>query len=1187
MSFRIVIGSAGAGKTYYMCSEMLQEIKKDNNKNFIYIVPEQFTLETQRKMVNMQRELFSLSGIMNVDIVSFNRLSFRVFEELGVDTLSILDDTGKTLILRKIIEENKDKLCVYKNKSSMLGFIDEMKSAISELYQYGIDIDNLDEIINKINSKTMVKAKLLDIRLIYEKFREYVSDMTSSTTKYITKEEVLNELCQYIDNSGWIKNSHIVLDGYTGFTPIQLKVIEKLMLNGGSVTIAVTMRTEEINITSVGFADIKEQELFAMSKDTINKLYAIANDNRVIIEKPVIIPKTNGRHRENKELSFLEENVFQYNNKTYEGKSQNVKIYRAATSIAEAKNVTNLIQKLLRDNEGLRYRDIAVITGDDELAMNLSRFLRAEKIPHFVDNKKSIIRNPFVDAIRTVLEVIDTDFKYESVFKYLRCYMSDVCVEDIDVLENYCLALGIRGYKNYSKPFTKTYKGVIENEAEEAERIRGLFVEPIFNLKEKLKDKTVKGVTTALYEFIVEAGLKEKLYEYIEFFEQTGNNELLTEYKQVYKKVMELFDKLVLLLGDEKISLTEYRKILDAGFEEIKVGIIPFAIDQIIIGDIERTRLGEIKYLFIMGANDGIIPKHSIKGGLLSQNDRIRLKNMSVLLSPTVRENSFIQRFYLYMSLTKPSDKIYITYSEIGSNGEVLRPSYLIETVKELFSSSKIETVINNKVLFEIANKSTIYELLISNLQKYGTEAFDKDLMEILAFAVKDEELREKLKDGIAGAMFKNDATNIDKAVALEIYGGDRVFKATRLEKYAACAYAHFLEYGLKLVERPVYEIKHTDIGSLYHALIEAFMRKIKNNNIDVAEIDDKKRRAIINECMEELSKKSENAIFFDNKRNQFILKKCIKVADKTTWALIGHLQKGSFKISQIEFATDNGRIDRVDTLNIDGTEFVKVIDYKSGSEKFSPVKVVNGLKMQLMFYMDAVIKNEKNLHKDLRVEPAAVFYFNIDDPILNYKDVYEDESKYEKDMFNHFEMTGFVNSREEVFEGLDSDIRDSKVKSPIFGMKNNVIGTQMYLSKTKGAASCYNFEGFIDIVKNLAEEFASEIVEGSVKLKPYKIDKKTACDYCKYKQVCCFSCKDFDNSYNIIDTDNKENISILEKKLNKEIVLEGDNQAEAKEDIEILSNELNEKIKLDNNNIKDKNATDKNIEDKNIEEER
>lgn len=1144
MSLRMVLGAAGAGKTYFLCSEMLHQIRKDNGKNFIYIVPEQFTLETQKKMVNMQKELFSLSGIMNVDIVSFNRLSFRVFEELGVDSLSILDDTGKTLILRKIIEENKDRLLVYKNKSSMLGFIDEMKSAISELYQYGIDIDSLSDIIDKINEKTMMKAKLSDIRLIYDKFREYVSDMTDSDTKYITKEEVLNELCDYIDDSEWIKNSDIILDGYTGFTPIQQKVIEKLMLNAKSVSVAITIRSNEVNITNVGFANIKEQELFAMSKDTINKLYAIANENRVIIENPVVIEKSNGRHKSNKELSFLEENVFMYNDKVYEDDSQNVKIYRTSTSVAEAKNVTNLIQKLLRDNEGLRYRDIAVITGDDELAMNLSRFMKAEKIPHFVDNKKSIIRNPFVDAIRAVLEVIDTDFKYESVFKYLRCYMNDLCVEDIDVLENYCLALGIRGYKSYSKPFTKEYKSVIDNEKEEAERIRQLFVTPIFHLREKIVDKDVKGITTALYEFIVETKLKEKLYEYVNFFEETNNNELLGEYRQVYKKVMELFDKLVLLLGDEKISLSEYRKILDAGFNEIKVGVIPFAIDQVIIGDIERTRLGEIKYLFIIGANDGIIPKHSTKGGLLSQNDRVRLKNMSVLLSPTVRENSFIQRFYLYLSLTKPSEKIYITYSESGSNGETLRPSYIVQTIKELFPNGKIETVINNSVLFEIANKSTIYEMLISNLQKYGTKDFNKRLMEILSFAIKDEELRRKLNDGIDGAIFRNDVTNIDKAVAQKIYGEDRVFKATRLEKYAACAYSHFLEYGLEIVERPVYEIKHTDIGSLYHALIESFMKKVKNGNMDIDTIDDDKRKEIISECMDELSKKPENAIFFDNKRNQFILKKCMAVADKTTWALLGHLERGSFKIGEIEFVTENGRIDRVDTLNIDGTEYIKIIDYKSGNEKFSPIKVVNGLKMQLMFYMDAVIKNEKRLHKDLRIEPAAVFYFNIADPIIDYNKLSGD-GDYKREIFNHFEMTGFVNSRQEVMEGLDNNIKSNNLKSSVFGMRNSIIGTQMYLSKTKGAASSYNFEGFIDIVKNLAEDFANEIVEGSVKLKPYKIDKKTACDYCKFKTVCCFDCKYFDNSYNIIDTDSKKNIDILSKKLNREIVLEDDNNQE------------------------------------------
>lgn len=1148
MSLRLVLGASGAGKTHFLCEKMLGDIRKNNKLNYIYIVPEQFTLETQKKIVKMQNELFSLSGIMNMDIVSFNRLSFRVFEELGVNRLEILDDTGKTLILRKIIEENKKSLKIYRDKSEMLGFISEMKSAISELYQYGIDADALMEIVNNINGHNMTKAKLSDIMSVYGCFREYVGSMTKGGVKYITKEEVLEELCSVIKDSAWIRQSSIVLDGYTGFTPIQLKVIGLLLEYGIDVTVALTIRTDDLVITNTGIEDIKEQELFNMSKETINQLYAIANDRRIPICEPVIIDGIKGRNCSNKEFQFIEKNIFCFNGKTFGDEIKGVEIYKASNPVMEARYITDLVLRLMKENKELRYRDIAIITGDEKQMMTLDRFMGISGIPHFVDSKKSIIRNPFVDSIRAVLEIIDTNFRYESVFKYLRCYMTDISPGDIDILENYCLALGINGKNRYLKPFTRMYKGMKEEELKKVEEIRVRFIEPIERLIIKVKNKNVREVTTAVYEFIAECEFKNKLKKYIEFFEASGDNSLKSEYSQVYKKVMELFDKIVMLLGDEILKLSEYRKILDAGFEEIKVGIIPLSVDELIIGDIERTRLGEVKVLFIMGANDGIIPKHGNKGSLLSQSDRIVLKDLSVNLSPTVRESYFIQRFYLYLSVTKPTDKLVITYSDCSSDGSVIRPSYLIESLTDLFDDKKFLKTIKNKNVKDMVSKATVLDYLLENIKAYGSEEFNTELLEILSYGLTDNDLKEKLQRGIEGAFFTNRVNSIDESVAKIIYGNDTVARATRLEKYAACAYSHFLEYGLKLAERPVYEIKAADVGNIYHSLIELYTRKIKENNISLEAIDDKKRQELIHICMDEIARQYQNDVFFATKRNKFIFEKCERVADKTAWALTEQLKRGNFSMENLELSVENGRIDRVDTLELDGTKYIKIIDYKSGATKFSPVEAANGLKMQLMFYMDSVLERERAKNSGVRVEPGAVFYFNIQEPLIDYSEAILDEEVYKKKLLSEFTMSGFVNSRQEVFENLDEDIKETAVNSVVFGMGQKNINCSISLSKTKGAGSSYNFERFIDFVKETADKFANEIIEGNISLKPYKMGKKTPCEYCVYKDVCSFDCRSFKNSYNIMLDDTKENTEKIKKMINGEVELNNDETKESRE---------------------------------------
>ena len=1136
MSLNLVLGGRGSGKTYYLCKKMIDEIS-NGDKKYIYIVPEQFTLETQKKLVNMRYELQGLAGIMNVDIVSFNRLAFRIFEELGIDKLSIIDDMGKLLILRKVIEENKDKLVIYKDKANMTGFIEEIKSVISELYQFGINISDIDEIIEKLNGQNVTKTKLKEIVFIYDAFKKAIMSMTESdSSTYITKEEVLSELMKVIPESDIIKDSYIVLDGYTGFTPVQLKLISSLLEYSKGVTVAITIRPEDINLTSTGCVGVTEQELFKMSKDTINSLYAIANDKRIKIESPVIIDDSYKDNNGKSDLRFLDKNVFKYIKNTYKEKPDNIRIYKATNPSKEAKVITDNICKLMKKDETLRYRDIAVITGDESSMMVIDRYMNMAEIPHFVDSKKNIMGNPFVECIRAILEMIDRDFKYESVFRYLRTYLTDIDISDIDKFDNYVLEMGIKGRKKYITDFVRTSRSVDEEELKNINKIRETFIKPINELYENIKGKNVKGITEGILKFVIGMGFEKKAEDYSKIFEETKDMDKKSEYGQIMKKIYELFKKIMILLGDEKIKLAEYRKILDTGFSEIKVGVVPMAVDRVIVGDIERTRLSEIKVLFIMGANDGNIPKHSSKGGLLSQNDRTVLKDLNVTLSKTPRESAFDQKFYMYLFLTKPTEKLFITYSETGADGSSIRPSYIIDSILDIYELSDELCRKNETHMHEVSNNSTVFEYLLTKLREYGEKEFDDELKEILSYYSEKSEYRERLIKGINGAFFTNRVNSIDNLAARAVYGDGKI-AATRLEKYAACAYAHFLEYGLRLMERRVFEIQVGDIGTIYHKCIELFTKELKKKE-SLDDIDDDMRKDMIHRCMEEVSEKFARDIFSDSKRNSFILSKCEKVADKTAWAIIEHLKKGSFSPELFELSVDNGVIDRIDILEDDANRYVKIIDYKSGSTKFSPIEAVSGLKIQLLFYMDSILKKERSMHKDKRVEPAAVFYFNIQDPLLDYDVKLMDEAVYDNELLKKFAMTGFVNSREEVFRGLDNDAIENGKSSVVFGMGSKELNSSMYMNSKSCAASNLNFENFIDVVKDVAEKNKEEILDGKIDMKPYMLGVKTPCKYCKYKSICCFDDKEFDNSYNRLPGNTKENIEKLCESLNKEIKL-------------------------------------------------
>ncbi len=1126
MALQLVLGAAGVGKTHYLCEEMLKTIHQNKNKNYIYIVPDQFTFETQKKMVNMRNELFGGAGIMNVDIVSFNRLAFRVFEEQGFNKLSVLDDTGKNLILRKVIEENKEDLLVYRDKSGMIGFISEMKSVISELYQYGVDIDSLEDIIQKIKGHAMTVTKLKDIKYIYTKFREYVNGMGEDGVKYITKEEVLQELINFIPKSDIIKSSYIVLDGYTGFTPVQYKLLKLLMEYSLGVSISITIRTKGLDITSTGFKEIKEQELFNMSKDTINRLYATSADAHCQILSPVIINGDKGRHKNNEALAYLEESLFEYDKKPYDKEVSSISIYKVDNTCVEASVVINKIAALMKNDKTLRYRDIAVITGDDNLMITMDRFLSAANIPHFIDNKKSIIRNPFVDSIRALLEMIDTNYKYESVFRYLRCGLANVTMEQIDAFENYCLALGIKGKKKFSNKFTKLPRRTTIEQVDAIEKTRELVMTPIFELQEELKGANVKQICTAIYNFVTKCQLKKRLSDFVDMFEKNNQMTYKLEYSQVYKKVMELFDKIVMLLGDESIKLSAFRKLLDSGFEEIKVGLIPLVVDQLIIGDITRTRLSDLKILFVVGANDGVIPKHSDKGGLLSATDRTVLKDLNIELSPNNRESSFIQKFYLYLSLTKPSEEVIISYSQSGSDGKTQRPSYLIDTIMDMYPNGKLVRNADLKKLDQVFDKEAMFNHLVSELNNYKTNKEDLQFLELFRYFAKDDDYKTRLYKSIEGAFFANRVGSLEEAIAKQLYENDVVNSATRLEKYAACAYAHFLEYGLNIVKRQIYELKSTDIGTIYHKCVEQFTIKLRDEQIALDTIDDKKRTELIHESMEYVVKHFDNDTIFESSQNKFILAKCEKVANKTAWAIVEHLKLGNFNPKYFELKVENGRVDRVDVLDLDGTRYVKVIDYKSGDTKFSTTDVMQGLRLQLLFYMDSVLERERKQNPNMRVEPAAVFYFNIKDPVIDFIPNAA-AGAYEHEALKEFVMTGFVNSKLSVVENLD---KMEKKKGIVSGIKEKMIDEPVSFEKNFGVGSSYTFEQFILMVKDKAKNIAENILQGNIELNPYYRNGKTPCRYCEFKSVCNFDCRNFDNKYNNLLKDTKENYDFLSK---------------------------------------------------------
>lgn len=1113
MSLQFVLGSSGAGKSHFLYEHIIEESMKYPSQKYLILVPEQFTMQTQKELV----ERHPRGGILNIEVLSFERLSYRVFEEVGVHTKHMLEEIGKSFVLEKIALDKADELPFLGRNLKKPGYIYEMKSLISELAQYDIKEADLEDMIASSKKRPQLQGKLKDVYTIYKAFRQYLADT------YMTEEDVLDVLCDLADQSELLKNSVLILDGYTGFTPIQSKLIRRLLSLCSKVYMAITLG-EEVS----PYDTCKEQELFAMSKKLFSTMYEMAAKERVeILPEIRIACGEHSRFGHSKALAFLEKNIFRYKKAVYKDAQQGIHILSAKNPLMEVQMIASRIRRLVRE-EGYRYGDIVIITGDLTSYGNYVRqVFSTTDIPYFMDEKRSVLNNPYVELIRSVLNVELERYSASAVFRYLRSGMSDIPSEDVNRLENYVLALGIHGYKAWNEKWIRHYKGMKAEEAEEIDRIRADVMAELTPFHEAVRRQegkpiTVRQLTEAVYYFGVQRKVQEKLKAWEEYFEKEENRQdLAKEYAQIYGKVMSFLDKLVEVLDNEEVSLSEYQKILEAGFMEVRIGIIPPAIDQVLIGDMERTRLKDVKVLFFLGVNEGLIPKNSSAGGILSEADREHLEKEAFVLKPSAREHMYIQKYYLYLNLTKPSERLYLSYSNSNSAGEVIGPAYLISTVHKLFPGLSVEeesNVLMNKI--ETPEASLAY--LIEGLRLGAQQEPSGEWKELYTWYMTHKEYASRLYDLVEAAHKMKPEDTIGKKVANALYGTVLTNSATRLEKFAACAFAHFLQYGIGIKERQQYEFTGMDMGNIVHTALDLFSKKISAKSYDWHTLTDADREQLVDESLGEIIHDYGNTILHSTARNEYMIQRVRRIMLRTVWALQEQVKRSDFvpkrfevsfhmdeELKSVHFDLDEGlkmhllgRIDRLDAYEEEDKIYIKVIDYKSGSTSFDLVSVYHGLQLQLVLYMNAALEMMQKSGKE--AIPAGIFYYNVKDPMEEWKEE-ESELDLKERILSDLKVNGLIQDDAKVIEHLDTGFADGQTESSIIPVKYNKNRTP---SASSSVTSLANIERMSVHVQDTMAEIGRKILSGDVEINPYEKKGRNSCEYCPYKGICGFDQK-------------------------------------------------------------------------------
>lgn len=1132
MSIRFIYGRAGIGKSTWCINSIAENIKKDDENKLILIVPEQYTFNTENRILKSIGE----PALLRTQVLSFKKMAHEVFEECGGRVKEIIKESGRNMLIHKVLNEKIESLEYFRKISREQGFYEIVSDVISEFKKYNVEVDSLRNIEESIQESDLYN-KIRELSIIYEAFNEEMNE------GYIDGDDELTLLGKKLLENDIYTNSEVWIDEFSTFTPQQLEIIRLLARRCKRVNITLCMDNRD---NSNGNQDITD--VFNTIKNTENKILKIMKENNISYDKPINLNMINvnegyNRFKNAPELEHIEKYFFTYPFNSFNGKCENVKLYKANNIYDEIERVAKSITSLIRSGK-YRYKDISVVCRNiDDYEKITSVIFKDYEIPYFLDKKLELLNNPLIILITSAFEILFKDWSYESVFKYLKTGLTGIENNYIDVLENFVLEYGVKGYKwTVKEIISESWFNNNEELSEEKIFISEIMDEvrrPLLVFHNKIKGKhKVSHICKAIYEFLIDIHAFERINEWIEKFDEIGLEDKVKEYSQVEESVIDILDQAVDVMGDKDLDSYDFFKILNSGFNNEEIGVIPVALDQVNIGDVARIKGRDVKALYIVGVNDGILPASKKEEGILSDNDRNILSEIGIELASNTRNKVFEEQFLLYTVLTISSDYLMISYPMADFEGKSLRPSIVISRIKKILPKLVEESDLYdlssykdklNKVISPIP---TFNELILAMRKNCDEENVEEYWREVYKWYKDSPEYENKVKKIFKGLDYSNLKNHVNKNNLRELYAnedGKLMFSVSRLEKYAECPFSYFVQYGLKAKNRKIYEFTPPDLGSFVHDILDLFTNRVKKEGILWSELNNERCKEIVSNLIDIRLSEQTNSILNSSKRFKYLSQRFKRVISKSVTVMAEQIGKGEFEVFKTEFDFGNyktgeavmlnlqddekvylqGRIDRIDTLDLDGQTYIRIIDYKTGAKKFDLNELYYGLQMQLLVYLDAIIKNSKYI-LEKQVVPGAVLYFKVDDPIIKSKKEMTTE-EVETEVLEELKLKGLVLKDAKVVKAMDRDIEGYSLVIPAAFKKDGDF------KSTSDVVTEEEFTLLREYVNRKMISLCEDMLCGDIKIEPTKQANRSYCEYCDFSSICQFDTSIKDNKYKIV----------------------------------------------------------------------
>ena len=889
-------------------------------------------------------------------------------------------------------------------------------------------------------------------------------------------------------------------------------------------------------LDNLNIAKNPDTDIYYSNKVTLSKILKLAKDNNFKLEKPVFLDK---QYRfKNEELKHLSDNIYNIKSTKYEENVENIKLFLAKNQYSEVEEMAKKIHLLVREKK-LKYRDISIITKNIE---NYSSLVRAifnkYQIPVFIDERRDLNQNIIVQYMLSILEILNKNFSTDAIFAYIKLGFLSIDQDDIFKLENYCIKWGISKNK-WKKDFIyelEEDKKKIENLNE----LRKKIINPLIILQEKInKNKTAENISKLIYHFMQEQDIEKSICNKIQDLENKKLLDLASEYKTSYQTILNILDEIVTIFKEEKMTIDQYRKILKIGLKNSGLGKIPGTQDQVILGDVDRSRSHKVHTVFIIGLNDGSFTSINKDEGFFNDLDREKLEEDGIELAKGTTDKLYEDNFNIYKAFTTAENQIYLSYSSSDSEGKSLRPAILIGKIKKIYPKLQEESDVISKK-YEIVNKTITYEELIENIAKLkNKEEIEEIWYEIYQYYKTQNEWDKRLQEDLKGLEYTNVPQNIKKENIEKLYGNTLNTSISRLEKYRSCPFSYYLQYGLKLKEKEQLKIQSFNTGSFMHETIDEFFEFVKQENLGLAELDEKKILEIVSDIIEEDLNLKKNYIFTATAKYKVLVRRLKKIVSKALKYIIETIIYSDFNIegTEIEFGKGEeyepillelengkkveikGKIDRIDTAKTEEGKYLRIIDYKSSAKNIDLNEVYAGLQIQLLTYTDAICKQED-------IMPAGIFYFSLLEQMVN-ADKKITEEEIEELIRKNFRMRGLIIADVKIIKMNDNTLKSGSSKLVPAAITSSGTVNEKWTNGVKSE----EFKILQDYIYKTVKDISKQILSGKIDLKPYYKKGKTPCQYCEYKSICGFNSRQENNNYYYIGQKSKEEILLKMKK--------------------------------------------------------